>query len=470
VKTYDVIVIGSGSGLNVVGAALQNGLKVALVDKGPPGGTCLNVGCIPSKMLTASADRIMEVFESGKLGIHTEIGNIDFPAIMERMRKSISEDRKKVLQSLQSTENLDYYPVKARFVDDYTLEVQDERIKAPKIYIAAGSRNNIPAIKGLEENGYLTNETVLDLKVKPASLLIVGGGYVGVEYAHFFAAVGTRVVLVEYGERLLLNEEPEIAGLLLQKLSERIEIHLNTEVQKIEKVGGGLQISLKNRLNGFENQREVEKVMVAAGRRPNTDYLAPDKTGVEVDRRGYVRVDEYLETTRKNIYAFGDVIGKYMFTHVANREAQLAWHNSMHPEPRIMDYSVVPHAVFTYPQIAAVGLNEESALKQHRILVGKARYSDVAMGIARGESDGFAKVIVEEDTGKILGFHIIGPEASTLIQEVVDVMVAGGDLQLIQRSMHIHPALPEIIVRAFSELKEPSFPQIRSGRLKSLSY
>jgi len=455
--------------MNVVGAALQSGFKVALVDSGFPGGTCLNVGCIPSKMLIASADRIMEISEAGKLGIHSEISNIDFPAIMERMRKSISEDRQTILQSLRSTEKLDYYPVKTRFVDDYTLEAGNERIKAPRIYIATGSQNSIPAIKGLEETGYLTNETVLDLKVKPASLLIIGGGYVGVEYAHFFSAVGTRVVLVEYDERLLQNEEPEIAGLLLHKLSERIEIHLSTEIQKIERTSTGLQVCLKNRLDGIEEKREVERVMVAAGRRPNTDYLALEKTGVEVDRRGYIRVDEYLETTRKNIYAFGDVIGKYMFTHVANREAQLAWHNSMHAEPKVMDYSVVPHAVFTYPQIAAVGLTEDAAIKKHRILVGTARYSDVAMGIARAENDGFAKVIVEEDTGKILGFHIIGPEASTLIQEVIDVMAAGGDLQLIQRSMHIHPALPEIVLRAFSDLKKPSFPQIRSGRLKSLS-
>jgi len=195
--------------------------------------------------------------------------------------------------------------------------------------------------------------------------------------------------------------------------------------------------------------------MIAVGRRPNSDGLKLENTGVEVDQRGFISVDEYLETTKKHIYAFGDVIGKAMFTHVANREARLVWYNAMHDEPMIMDYDAVPHAIFTYPQAASVGLGADAAAKSHKILVGEAKYSDTAKGVAMLEEDGFARAIVDADTQKILGFHIVGPEASTLIQEVVDAMASGGETGFIEDGMHIHPAMPEIVERALSNLQEP---------------
>jgi mycothione reductase len=467
-KTYDIIVIGSGSGLTIVGEALDQGLKVALVDKGPLGGTCLNLGCIPSKMLIFPADRIMEIRDSEKLGITVEIKLIDFPAIMERMRTSIMGDQDIIRYSMGSIDNLDYYEAPAHFIKDYTLEVKGETIKGQKIFIAAGTRPLIPNIPGIEGINHLTNESVLQLTQKPESLIIVGGGYVGVEYAHFFAAMGTRVTVIEVGERLVQVEEQEVSELLRKKMSERMNIRLNTQVLEVKRKGNRCLVLVKDNQAGKEEKLEAEAVMIAAGRIPNSDFLKLENTGVEVDPKGFIRVDDFMETTAKHIYAFGDIIGRYMFTHVANREAMQVWHNAMHGEPSTMNYSAVPHAVFSYPQIASVGLTEAEARNSHKILIGHAKYSDVAKGMAMIEKDGFAKAIVEEDTGKILGFHIIGPEASTLIQEVISAMTSGGEIDIIHRSIHIHPAMPELVQRTLSNLTEPQIDQIKPERLKSI--
>ena len=213
-KKYDVIVIGSGCGMNIVDEALAHGLNVALVDKGPLGGTCANLGCIPSKMLIFAAGRIAEIQEARKLGIEAEIKNIDFGFIMERMRKSIRENQEHMKQGVSHEENLDFHEGEGHFVDDYTIEVNGEKIKGAKIFIASGSRPLIPPIKGWDSVDFLTNETVLQLKERPDSLIIIGGGYIAVEYGHFFAAIGTKVTMLEMADRLVLAEEPEIAEVL----------------------------------------------------------------------------------------------------------------------------------------------------------------------------------------------------------------------------------------------------------------
>ena len=219
-RKFNAIVIGSGCGMSIVELALEHGMKVALVDKGPLGGTCLNLGCIPSKMLIHSADRVMEIQEAGKLGITTGVSGVDFNFIMERMRKAIKEMRGSIRRHLPLLENLEFYEGVGHFVADYTMEVNGQTIKGDKIFIASGSRPLVPSIKGLA--GYLTNETVSQLKERPTSLIIIGGGYIAVEYGHFFAAMGTKVTIIEMAERLLLAEEPDIAAVLEQELGRRM--------------------------------------------------------------------------------------------------------------------------------------------------------------------------------------------------------------------------------------------------------
>ena len=452
-KKYDVIVIGSGCGMNIVEEALAHGLSVALVDKGPLGGTCANLGCIPSKMLIFAADRIAEIQEARKLGIEAEIRNIDFNFIMERMRKSVRENQEHMKQGISQAENLGFYEGEGYFVGDYIIEVNGEKIKGDKIFIASGSRTLIPPIKGLDSVDFLTNETVLQLKERPESLIIIGGGYIAVEYGHFFAAMGTKVTVLEMADRLVLSEEPEIAEVLKKELGRRMDVYTSVRAEEMKENGHGVTVIATDEKNGVKKEFAAQRILVAVGRRSNADLLRVENTGVEVDKRGFVKVNEYLETTKKNIFAVGDANGQQMFTHVANLEASLAADNAIHGSKTKMDYSATPHAVYSHPQIASVGMTGEAARKAHKVLVGKAEYSDVAQGEAMMEEKGFAKAIVEADTGKILGFHIIGPYSPILIQEVINAMASGGDIDQIQKGMHIHPAITELIPVVLNNLE-----------------
>ncbi len=453
-KKYDVIVIGSGCGMNIVEEALDHSLDAALVDKGPLGGTCANLGCIPSKMLIFAADRIAEIQEAKKLGIAAEIRNIDFGFIMERMRRFIHENHAHMKQGIAHTENLDFYEGEGHFVDDYEIEVNGERIKGDKIFIASGSRPLIPPIKGLDSVDFLTNETALQLKERPESLVVIGGGYIAVEYGHFFAAMGTKVTILEMADRLVLAEEPEISEVLKKELSRRMDVYTGVQAEEVKGNGRSASVIVNDLKAIRKEEFTAQRILVAVGRRSNADRLAVEKTGVELDKRGFIKVNEHLETTKKNIFAVGDANGQQMFTHVANKEAMLAAHNAIHGNRLKMDYGAAPHAVYSHPQIASVGLTEENARKAHKVLVGKAHYSDVAKGEAMMEEEGFAKAVAEAGTGKILGFHIIGPYAPILIQEVINAMASGGGIDQIQAGMHIHPALPELILRTLSNLHE----------------
>jgi dihydrolipoamide dehydrogenase len=453
-KKFDVIVIGSGSGGEIVESALSHNFSVAWVDKGPLGGTCLNVGCIPSKMLIYPADRIVEIQDAKKLGIKADINEVDFNLIMKHMREPIIESHEHMEKGLHNIDNFTYYKGIGHFISDYTIKINDEQIQGDKIFIGSGARPLIPPIKGVEDIDYLTNENVFDLTNKPESISIIGGGYIAVEFAHFFAAMGTKVTVFQRGDRLITPSEPEISDLLLKQMKKRMDILTNIEVFELRKEGIGCTVIGKNKITGEETKVNSEKVLIAIGRKSNADLLKVENTGVKTDERGYISVNEYLETSKKNIWAFGDAIGKYMFKHVANEEAIVVWNNAVHDKKTKMDYSAVPYAAFTYPQIAAVGLTERQAKENHNILVGKAMYSDVAKGEAMMELEGFSKAIVDKETGKILGFHIIGPYAPILIQEVINAMALGGQIGFIGQGMHIHPALSELILRTFGNLKE----------------
>ena len=455
-KKYDVIVIGSGSGGIILDAAYREGLKVAYVDRGPLGGTCLNVGCIPSKMLIYPADRVVEIQEAHRLGIEAEIKNIDFKAIMARMRQPIDESLAHMRAGLQHAENLDFYEVEGFFTKDYTMEVAGEEIKGEKIFIVAGARPSIPPIKGLDEVDYLTNETLLEITELPKSVVIIGGGYIAAEYGHFLAAMGAKVIMLQRGPRLVPNNEPEISLTLEKALSRRMTIHTKTSAVEVKRTAEGDTVIGKNQETGALTEYTGERILVATGRRSNADVLQIEKTGVKTDDRGFIIVNDYLETSKKNIWALGDVTGRYMFKHVANREAQIAWNNAINEQKQKMEYHAVPYAVFSYPQIAGVGLTHAEAAQKSKVLIGTSRYSDVAKGEAMVEEDGFAKAIVDRATYKILGFHIIGPYAPMLIQEVVDIMAIGGNMWTLAQGMHIHPALTELIVNTLGNLYDPS--------------
>jgi dihydrolipoamide dehydrogenase len=335
------------------------------------------------------------------------------------------------------------------------MQVGEHTISAEKIFIVSGARAEIPRFKGVENVSYLTSDTVLELQAPPSSIVIVGGGYIGVEYGHFFSGIGTKTTIIQRPQRILPDEEPEISELLKKELEKRMEIYTSCEVVEVKQNGTTKTVIARNREDASLKEFHAEALMIATGRVPNSDILKLEKTGVKLDDRGYVKVNEYLETNKRNIWAFGDAIGKEMFKHVANYEAGIAWHNAVHDHKVEMDYSAAPHAVFSHPQVASVGLKEAEARQQgYSIMVGIAHYRDTAMGGAMGDPAGFVKVIVERETGKILGGHIIGPEASSLIQEIVNVMTTvDRSYAPIVRAMHIHPAMSEVVQQAFGNLR-----------------
>ncbi|MFC1892839.1 dihydrolipoyl dehydrogenase [Chloroflexota bacterium] len=453
-KSYDVIVIGSGAGAIISDEAAAQGMKTALIDKGPLiGGTCLNWGCIPSKMLIYTADRIVELEEAKKLGIEAEIKNIDFHFIMKRMRKSRQEDQVHIREGIKQSKNLDFYEGEGYFVGDYTLEVNGEKLKGERIFIASGSRPFIPPIEGLENVDYLTNESVLELTEKPDSLIIIGGGYIAVEFGHFFAAMGTEVTILEMADRLVLSAEPEISELLQGELNKRMGVYTNALVEEVKESEYAVVVVAKDTNTGKIREFTAKSILIAVGRRSNADILKVENTGIETDKKGFIKVNEYLETNRRGIFTIGDANGQYMFRHMANREAEIVAKNAFYGTKIKVDYSAVPNAVYSHPQVASVGLTEAKAREDYNILVSRMNYFNIAKGEAMMEKDGFAKAIVDKGSSKILGFHIIGPYAPELIQEVVNAMTSGGGMEELDQGIHIHPALSELVQYTLNSLE-----------------
>lgn len=462
-KEYSLIVVGSGSATNIIDSMIDMdpGLKIALIDKDEPGGICLTRGCIPSKMLLYPAELLRLIKTSAKFGIETEIKRVDFKRVMNRMRNSVSEEVEEIRRSLSSHPRIDYYPTVAEFAAPYTMKVGDETIRAKMIFLCTGSKPFIPPVKGLEEAGYLTSDTLLKMRDLPESIVIVGGGYIAAEYGHFFSAMGSRVIILGRNPQFLPDEEPEVAALAKREMSRGMTIFTNHEVMEVQNgADGQKKILARNRKTGKEERVVAAEILVAAGRAPNTDILHPERAGIKTNRDGWIEVNEYLETSRSDIWAFGDADGKYPFKHKANYESLLIYYNAVLKQKVKVDYHAIPHAVFSWPEIASVGLKEKEALEKYgeeNVLIGWQRFEDTARGQAMELKDFFAKVIVENNTNRILGAHIIGPQASILIQEIITLMYTPQrSADPITRGMHIHPALSEVVERAFQSLAPPA--------------
>lgn len=456
-RDYDLIVIGTGAGMNVAARARENNLKVAIVEDGPLGGTCLNRGCIPSKILIEPANIVREIEDAAKIGVFAKVERMDFQLVRKRMWDLVLHDRKSMEAGVAQDTGIDFYHVLGHFIGKNTLQVGEEQITAPKIIISCGVRTAVPQVPGLEEARYLTHENLFDIQGPPKRLIILGGGYKACEFAHFFTAFGTEVTIIGHNPILLPREEPEVSELVLRKMSELCEIRVNQDVSEVKMTGTGKLVMHRDRATGQTGQVEADEILVTTGVRSNADSLRVSETGVATDVKGYVVVNEYLETSVSGIWALGDIIGRNMFRHTANYEADVVWYNAFGKVKVKLDEHAVPHAVFAYPEVGSVGITEaEAKARGIRYFVGRSRYIDCAKGFAMGEEDGFVKVLVDANTGRILGGHIAGPHASILVQPIVYLMNAGDQtLGPLARSQTIHPALSECVVNAFGALSDP---------------
>ena len=453
-RKFDLIVIGSGSGLEVSADVSDAGLSVAIIEEGPFGGTCLNRGCIPSKMLIHCADVMQTIQNAAAFGIQAKVESIDWPFIVKRAFEEVDADAAIIEWGNRNAENVQVFKGRGRFTGPKSMAIQgyDEEITADTILIAAGTRPWVPDIPGLDQTPYITSDEALRLPEQPKRLTIIGGGYIAAELAHFFGALGTEVNIIHRRDLMLREEDTDVSRRFTEVYQRRFNMVLDAKVEGVSHQNG--EITVEVTTPDGNPSIKSDTLLMATGRVPNTDILEVAKTGVEVNERGYIGTDEYLQTNVPGIWALGDIVGRYLLKHSANLEASYASNNMLNPDNQVaVDFHAMPHAVFASPQVASEGMTEQKAEGRGAAYVAATYdYSDTAYGASIEDKDGFVKVLADPETGEILGCHIIGTDAATLIQEAANVMRGRMGVDAILQSIYVHPALPEVIQRAVGAL------------------
>lgn len=453
-KHYDVIVIGSGGGAKISTPASKLGHKVALIEKGPLGGTCLNRGCIPSKMLIHAAEVAETLQTANKYQITPHGFDVDFATLVNRVADTIDEESASINPAIEANPNIDWYRHHARFVGERRLKVGDEEITGDRVFIAAGARPRIPNILGLDEVPYITSTEALRLDQFPKKMVVIGGGYIATELAYYFSALGTEIHMF-VRSHMLSAEDSEVREEFERVFSEHNNVYFGTVPSQVRHVDGKFEVLYDDQEDN-SHCIECDQVFVAAGVVPNSDQLDLDKAGIEMTPRGFIQVDDHLRTTAENVWAFGDIAGNYLFRHSANFEGQYLFASVIHDAVKgPIDYTGMPHAVFSSPQIAGVGETEdELKVRKANYVVGVNKYSASAMGMALRSDHGFVKIMIEKETHKILGCHIIGHEASILIHQIIPLIRMGGKLEDLLYMIHIHPALSELVRNAARKARD----------------
>lgn len=458
-KKYDVIVIGTGSGSSIADSAIAEGMTAAIVEKSHFGGTCVQRGCIPSKELIHSADVIETIQTAERFGVKAHVDSIDWGQIVSRVENEAQESHRSIRERTEKN-GIDIYEGEARFVDQKVLEVNGERITASSIMVSAGSRPAIPPIPGLADVPYITSDQALFLPEQPERLIILGGGSISMELAHFFGALGTEVTLVQRASVLASKEDKQIAERFTEVAQRKYNVVLGAEVSRAHMQGE--KIALEVTKAEGDSTMVGDALLIATGRIPNTDTLDVKATGVEVDAYGFIIVDDYLETSVPGIWALGDIVGKHMLKHNANWEWWYADYNMFKRGPKkAITYHGMPQATFGSPQIGSVGFTEEELQEQGvSYVVGSWDYIWTSYGVSIDDQDGFVKILAREDTREILGCHIIGTHASTLVQEAANAMQLGLTTDAFSQRIYTHPALPEVMYRAYRSVPGTAVPPV----------
>ncbi|MEL4503739.1 mycothione reductase [Luteococcus sp. H138] len=466
---FDVVIIGSGSG-NMLIDERFDGLRVAMVERGVYGGTCLNVGCIPTKMFVLPADHAASPPDAARINVDLRLAGVDFNQIRDRVFGRIDPISSGGKAWREQSDNVTVFPGSGHFVDTDVLEIaiqgedQPVRISGDRFVLAAGSRATLLDVPGAGHPDVAprvhTSDTIMRLPELPRSMIILGGGYIAAEFAHIFSAYGVEVTMINRSERLLRREDREVSERFTKIISERVNLKLNQQVTALEPDGDGVEVVTQDP-NGIEYSYSAQVVLAALGRVPNADGLELDRAGVRVDDDGYVVVDECQRTSQPHIWALGDVCSASQLKHVANHEARVVQANLLHEitgqgSPLSTDHRFIPHAIFTHPQIAAVGATEDELRQAGTPYLAKVQaYGDVAYGWALEDQEHFVKLLSDDKAEHLLGAHIIGPQASTLIQPIVQAMSFGVGIEEMARGQYwIHPALTEVVENALLGLVE----------------
>jgi pyruvate/2-oxoglutarate dehydrogenase complex dihydrolipoamide dehydrogenase (E3) component len=441
---FDAIVIGSGQAGNPLSYALaERGWSVALVEESQLGGTCVNTGCTPTKTLVASAQVAHYARNAARWGVRASDVSADLAAILTRKNRVVQNMRSGLERRVAAHATMRLFRGHARFADARTVEVAGEQLASDKIFIDTGARAAIPTIPGLESAGYLTNASIMELDQLPQHLLILGGGYIGLEFGQIFARFGSRVTIVHRNTQILSREDPEIAAELQKALeAEGVRFVLEAKTVGVERRNNSIGLAVET-LRGAE-KLSGSHLLVATGRKPNTDDLALDRAGIAADEAGYIRVNGRLETNVPGIWALGDVKGGPAFTHIAYNDYQIVWANLIEGKNQSIENRYLPYAVFTDPQLGRVGLTEKYAhARGFRLKIGKVSMSHVARAIERDETAGLMKIVVDAANDRILGASILASEGGELVQLLGVAMLANAPYTLLKGAVYIHPTLVE---------------------------
>ncbi len=450
---YDLIIVGSGSGNSIIGPEMD-GWKIAMVERGLFGGTCLNRGCIPSKMLIYPADLAEHAQHNDRYGIRTEYHGADWPAIVRRVFGRIDPIAEGGRQYRHSLPNVDVYEHSAHFVGERELEVgEGVRITGERIVLAAGARSFVPNLPGLDDVPFHTSDSIMRIAQLPQHLIVLGGGFIATEMGHVFQALGSKVTIVNRGHRLLSAEDIDVSRRFTQVAADRFDLVLGTTVERVYMTSTG--VGLRVTCDAGERTIEGDVLLVAAGRIPNSDQLRVHEAGIATDAAGNVTVDAYGRTSAPGVWALGDINGRHQLKHMANGEARVVKHNLVHPDDlHTYDDRPAPHAVFTSPQIGSVGLTEQAAQERGEPFVTITHaYGDAAYGWAMEDTTGFCKLLGDPRTRTLVGAHIMGHQASLLVQLLVQGMHLGNTVdELAGGQVWIHPALSEVVEQALLKL------------------
>jgi len=461
-KKFEAIIIGSGQGGTPLAKKLaQQGWQVALIEKQYAGGTCVNVGCTPTKTMIASAKVAYTVAQAGKWGVEVPNFKLMLSRVLERKNEVVKSFRQGSEKGLKKTENLSFIMGEASFVDSKTILValndgSEETLTAGKIFIDVGTRATIPDIAGLKEVDYLTSTSLMELEEVPEHLIILGGGYIGLELGQMYRRFGSQVTILEQGEKFLPREDEDIAAEVLSFLqAEEIEIISHALTTHVEKVGKNLKVSFQT----GEEEKTItgSHILVSAGRTPNTDTLNLPAARVEMDKRGYIKTNGKLETSVAGIYAIGDVKGGPAFTHISYNDFLILYYNLVEGKDESIQDRMVPYTMFTDPQLGRVGITEKEARENNlNIRVATLPMAHVARAIETGDTRGLMKAIVDADTGKILGAAILGQEGGEVMSVLQMAMVGNITWHQIKDMIFAHPLYAESLNNLFMKLENES--------------